>query len=285
MALPWSGQSAGQHSVLLRAPLEIRLRIYECLLSDFGNKSLIIASVRTSNHQESKRSKFHYIYDRLHPHSIESTYAFFPGHEQRMHPAILCANQQIHAEAAHFLYSSHTFSFGEDIECIVPFFTDLNPTDLASVRHISFTKRALPYTWELDRYVWRNACAFLSSRLKLSSLDLNVVGGVPTRTGHADAAQLLRSKSLTYTKSDFVWIVASQDMEWARQLSAIKNLSKVNVRALLGHCPHPSSHAKAFFIIFSASIEIGFAQFLRSLMEAATAPITASTQGARGPLV
>lgn len=73
-----------------------------------------------------------------------------------------------------------------------------------------------------------------------------------------------------YTKADFALISKledmDEDMEWVRHFGAIKGLRVLNVKALLEHCPIPGSKKMAFFVNFSASIEKGFTDYLRSLM-------------------
>ena len=72
--------------------------------------------------------------------------------------------------------------------------------------------------------------------------------------------------------ADFALIAKSdgmdEDMEWMKHVAAIKELEVLNVRALLQHRPVPGSNAMAFFVNSSASIETGFAEYLRSLMVA-----------------
>ena len=198
--------------------------------------------------------------------SGESTYSLIksPG----LYTSILSVNRQIHGEACHVLYS-HTFDFGLDVESILPFLQDLTPAALSSVKRIRLTKRSLPYTRDFDRCEWRNACDFTSKNLNLVQLDLDVYGGTPSL---ANRPALHWKQNSIYTKADFATIArlkeCEDDMEWVKHVAAIKGLQVLNVRALLEHCPIPGSKAMAFFINFSASIEKGFTEYLRSRMVA-----------------
>ena len=215
-----------------------------------------------------RRSKFRYIADRMRSRSAESTYCLdrSPGY---ICSPILGVNQQVHAEASHVLYSEHTFDFGTDIESILPFLQDLTPAALSSIKRMNIVKRSLPYTKDFDRCEWHNACAFISQSLRLVQLDLYVEGGTLSL---ANQAALYGKHKSTYSKADFAMMARldemDEDMEWMKHIVAIKGLQVLNVKALLQHCPIPGSKAMAFFVNFSASIETGFAEYLRSLMVA-----------------
>ena len=257
---------------LLCVPREIRLIIYKILLSNHHEKTLRIRTEDPSVYErrrleQRQRRKFRFIADRMRSRSAESTYYLVKKPDLEIYSSILRVNHQVHSEASHVLYSEHTFDFGQDIESIRPFLQDLTPDALASIKSISMKKRSLPYTKELDRCEWRNACAFISQNMQLQELDLGVYGGTPALAGRA--AFHWKQKN-TYSKSDFDFIArfgeAEEQMDWVRELVAIKGLQVLHVRAVLEHCPIPSSKAMAFFVNFSASIEKGFAEYLKSLM-------------------
>lgn len=175
-----------------------------------------------------------------------------------IHPSILSVNRQLHAEAAHTLYSFYTFDFATDVESVVPFLQDLTPIARSSIKHISIIKRALLYTKDFDRGKWASACTFIAKNTRLVKLDLGIEGGKPV---------LHREAQDTFTAAEFALIVKREDMKWTKSLSAIKGLEVLNVKAYLEHCPPPiDSRAIDFFINFSASIEHGFAEYLRGLM-------------------
>ena len=255
----------------LKVPAEVRLMIYKFLLSDHEDMTLRIRTEDSSIYERRKRqtrrrSKFRYIADRMRSRSAESTYCLdrSPG---SICSAILGVNRQIHTEASHVLYSEHTFDFGADIESILPFLQDLTPAAFSSIKRINIVKRSLPYTKDFDRCEWRNACAFISQNLQLEQLDLYVEGGIPSL---ANKPAVNWEPKSSYSVADFAWIARldemDEDMDWMKHVVAIKDLKVLNVKALLQHCPIPGSKAMAFFVKFSASIETGFAEYLRSLM-------------------
>ena len=261
----------------LRIPAEIRLAIYELLLAKHEDKTLRIRTEVPSIHERRKaegreRRKFWFIVDRMRSRGTESTYCFKRSAAQNFHTSILRVSRQIHAEASDVLYSKHRFDFDMDIESIVPFLQDLTPGSLSSVRQIRMVKRSLPYTKDFDRCEWRNACTFIAEKIRtgemqLKQLDLDVYGGTPLL---ANKPALRWNQRHVFTKLDFGLISGleemEEDMEWVRHVVAIKGLQVLNIQALLEHCPIPSSKKMAFFVNFSASIEKGFTEYLRSLM-------------------
>jgi len=262
---------------LLRAPAEIRLVIYKLLLLNHDDKTLRIRIEDPSIYKDRKREqrercKFRFMNDRMRSRSTESTYFLKRTPYQEIDAAILGVNHQIHEEASHVLYHEHVFDFDMDIESIVPFLNDLTPVALSSIKHIRLVKRSLPYTKDFDRCEWRNACNFItenmrSKNMRLQLLDLYVYGGTPSL---ANQSTLHWKQNHTYTKSDFGIISKledmEEDMEWVKHIVAIKGLRMLNVKALLEHCPIPGSKKMAFFVNFSASIEKGFTDYLKSLM-------------------
>ncbi|MCJ1225963.1 hypothetical protein MMC12_002612 [Toensbergia leucococca] len=247
-------------SPFLRCPAEIRLIIYELLLANHVDKTLCIRTERSSTQKlrqskQQRRSKYRIMSDRFRARSIETSYCLVenPG----LFPSILGVNKQIHAEASHVLYSEHTFDFNTDVESVVPFFRDLTPFVLSNIKRVNIVKRALPYVKDFDRCEWRNVCAFISNNLKLVEFGLGILGGKPAAQWEAEE---------TFETSDFNTISRFEGMEWMRQVAAIKGLRNLDVKVHLQHCPPPCSTAMAFFVNFSASVEKGFAEFLRLQM-------------------
>lgn len=253
---------------LLCLPTEIRLQVLQALLANHDNKVLRIRTERPEHYERRRCEKrqrciFRFIADRMRSRSAESTYNFASATDQILYPSISRVNRQLHVEASHELYSKNAFDFGADIESIVPFLSDLTPAARSSIKHIKITKRALPYTKDFDRSEWESACKYMSQRLCLEQLDLGIFGGTPALLGQPVA---FRSGEGTFTKSDFMTLANMEEMEWAVQVTAIRGLRTLNVHALLEHCPIPSSNAMAFFVTFSASIEQGFAEYLKEAM-------------------
>ena len=55
-------------------------------------------------------------------------------------------------------------------------------------------------------------------------------------------------------------------MSWVNDVTNVKGLRRLNVRACIEHSPPPMSSAMAFFVAFSASVEPHFADYLNSQM-------------------
>ena len=69
-----------------------------------------------------------------------------------------------------------------------------------------------------------------------------------------------------FSVGDFKLVMGFDNMEWARQLSQIKGLGVLNVKAIMENCPPPQSSMMVFFVNFSASIERGFREYMTSVM-------------------
>lgn len=197
----------------------------------------------------------------------------------------MSVSSQIHAEASKVLYSTYTFSFHMSVEAVVPFLSDLTPRSRSSIRHISVTKKALPYAKEFDRAEWAEMCAYLASAtspstkdegdntpsMHLSTLNLQLIAGKPdlawesiTPMNPADFDTMLRMKN--------EWLggtgeCGGVDLAWAEQVMAIKGLRNIKVRALVERCARPVSEKQAFWVAFSKSVaEGGFGEWMRGRM-------------------
>jgi hypothetical protein len=199
----------------------------------------------------------------------------YTSHLRATVPSLLGLNQQIHAEASKVLYSAYCFSFHTSIEAAVPFLSDLTPQARSHVRHMSFTKKALPYTKEFDRHheaarspdpAVPDALGFL-----LRSLHLNVVAGKPD-TGWDAITPITAADYSTMMRMSREWgagggVFGGMDLEWAEQLMEIKGLKKLSVQALIEHCARPVSEKQAFWVAFSKSVEEGgFGEWVKGTM-------------------
>jgi hypothetical protein len=198
----------------------------------------------------------------------------------------MCLNSQIHAEASKVLYSTYTFSFHMSVEAVVPFLSDLTPRSRASIRHLSLTKKALPYAKEFDRAEWAEMCAYLANAtdnkartsdeesglgMHLSTLKLQMIAGKPDQAWEsitpmipADFDTMLRMKNEWLGGSgDFGGV----DLAWAEQVMAIKGLRDIKVKALVERCARPVSEKQAFWVAFSKSVaEGGFGEWMKERM-------------------
>ena len=245
---------------LLSLPAEIRLDIYELLLVNHDNPTISIrteepAVFENKRSLNRRRTTYRIMSGRFRACSIKTSYHLIT--ESHIYPSILSVNKQIHSEASRVLYSSHIFDFGKNVESVIPFFHDLTPTARSSVKRVNIVQRALPYIKEFDRCEWRSVCKYISENLELTQLGLGIFGGIPgAQWSHQDL----------YEKTAFEHITEFEGMEWVRQVATIKGLRKLEVKAHMEHCPPPQSNSMAFFVNFSASIEKGFADYLRELM-------------------
>jgi hypothetical protein len=176
-----------------------------------------------------------------------------------MHTSIMAVNRQIHQETSHILYGNRTFSFGRDVEAIIPFFSDMTKQNRPLVQEISLVKQGSVYSRDYDRCEWSGVCEYLKDHMQLESLKLVVEGGRPS-LGWVAMPE--------YTVADFKTLstVRYEALEWVWQLLSIKGIRKLDVSSEIHHCPPSHSSAMSFFAAFSASIETAFAEFLRSEM-------------------
>ncbi|KAF1983679.1 hypothetical protein K402DRAFT_300402, partial [Aulographum hederae CBS 113979] len=193
--------------------------------------------------------------DRFRARTMSTTYHFTSP--SRLYPAILATCAQLHDEGAELLYGTCVFSFDTHVEAIVPFLGDLTPFSRKMVRRLALVKRGLPYEREFDRAEWEGMCRFLAREMRLLHLDLGVVAGRPGEQGW-DGVKELR-------KEDFEACSGIEGMEWVEQAADIRT-KNVTVRAIVEHCPTPRSERMAWWVMFSKSVEGGFAEFVKGLI-------------------
>ncbi|CAG8974599.1 hypothetical protein HYALB_00004397 [Hymenoscyphus albidus] len=225
---------ADHQSPLMRLPRELRLEIYKLLFNDKNHKALDIRS------------------DDLTTYRLISDVEF--------HPSIMGVNRQIYDELSFLLYSRHSFGFGEDIEVIVPFLSNLRSHTRPLINEISLFKQISIYIHaQSDQCEWSNVCHYLAKNMHLKSLKLIVEGGRPS-AGWEGMPQ--------YDLSDFQTLHRAkyEALEWVWELLSIQGLQKLEVSSGIHHCPRARSLPLAFSADFSASIETELADFLRSKM-------------------
>ncbi|KAF2006943.1 hypothetical protein P154DRAFT_454755 [Amniculicola lignicola CBS 123094] len=299
-------------SPFLRLPFEIRLMIYEYLLfpskRPASNYSFSVANLLHNHHTYASTDKnsnpftlsVRTIDPYLSPHSRNtwrrrSTYYVRTGpflttthpttyrillspHTAHLHltiPSLLPLSRQIHFEASTLLYQTYTFAFHTSIEALTPFLSDLTPLSRSSIRHLTLTKKALPYIKEFDRAEWSSMCTYLAdaegrNEMRLHSLRLAVVAGRPGDEGWDTIAPLSATDFDVLHKMQGsgmgVGVGAHIDLDWAGEMMAIRGLREMQVRALVEHCPAPMSEGMAFWVAFSASVEKGFAEWVTGRM-------------------
>ena len=234
--------------------------IYDLLFDDNGNKTFEIRNEDPEVYKGRSahlRASYRVLGRGLVRQSQPTTYRLTTNAD--IHTSILCVNRKIHEESTHRLYGNRSFGFGRDVEAIVPFFSDLTKQTRSLIHELSLVKQGSVYTRDYDRCEWTNVCEFLRDKMQLDSLKLVVEGGRPS-VGWNGLPQ--------YTVSDFRTLsnVRYEALEWVWELLSIKGIRKLDISSEIQHCPPSHSSAMAFFAAFSASIETGFAEYLRGEM-------------------
>ncbi|KAG4440279.1 hypothetical protein IFR05_004240 [Cadophora sp. M221] len=254
---------ADEQSPFMRVPSEIRLMIYSLLFDNRNERTFEIRNQdpqvyrRRSSHV---RTQYRVLSRDLVRQSNATTYHLVTDVE--LHVSIMAVNRKIYQETAHILYGNRAFSFGRDIEAIVPFFSDMTKKTRPLIHEISLVKQGSVYARDYDRCEWSSVCAFLKDHMQVGSLKLTVEGGRPS-LGWDGLPE--------YTAADFKTLsnVRYEPLEWVWELLSIKGIRKLAVGSEIHHCPPSHSSAMAFFAAFSSSIEKGFSDFLRSELLAA----------------
>lgn len=244
----------------MRIPSEIRLMIYDLLFDDKSQKTL---EIRNRSPDECKRrekphrTSYRVLGRDLVRQSHLTTYCLISDAE--IHTSIMGVNRKIHEETTHLFYGNHSFSFDRDVEAIVPFFSDLTIQTRPLIHEICLFKQGSVYSRDYDRCEWSNLCEFLGHKMQLQSLKLTVEGGRPS---------LGWDGLKVFTVGDFQTLsdVRYEALDWVWELLSIKGVRNLEIASEIHHCPPSHSNAMAFFAAFSASIEKGFAEYLRGEM-------------------
>jgi len=244
-------------SAFMRIPSEIRLMIYDLLFDDRNQR---IFQIRNEDpdiyktRQPHKRTGYRTLGRDLMRQSNPTTYHLV--NDVEIHTSIMAVNHKVYGETAHMLYSNRTFDFGRDVEAIVPFFSDLTKHTRPFIHEISLVKQGSVYSRDYDRCEWSGVCEFLKEHMQVASLKLVVEGGRPS-LGWDGLPE--------YTVQDFKTLssVGYEPLEWVWELLSVKGIRNLEIGSEIHHCPPSHSSAMAFFAAFSASIEKGFADFLR----------------------
>lgn len=159
------------------------------------------------------------------------------------------------------------------------------------MRHMSFTKKALPYTKEFDRAEWASLCEYIALHheaarspnlevpdalgFSLRTLHLNVIAGKPD-SGWDAITPIQAADYATMMRMSREWgagggVFGGVDLDWAEQLMEIKGLQTLKVQALIEHCARPVSEKQAFWVAFSKSVhEGGFGDWVQGVMVGGT---------------
>jgi hypothetical protein len=247
----------------LNLPAEVRLQIYSYLIDDNDEKTFQIRSedpkvyASRAVQQPHQRTGYRILAGVLYGQSKPTTYRL--ASTASLHTNVLAVNRQVSEEVVKILYGEHRFDFGDNIEAIVPFLSDLRPSTRALIQEVALTKKGSVFTRDFDSCEWHNACASIGQTLQLRKIELRVVGGKPLN-GWDNIVQ--------YTVQDFRTLasVRFEGLEWVREFIQIQSLNDLEVIPTIEHCPPPRSTAMTFFAAFSASIDKGFTAYLREQM-------------------
>jgi hypothetical protein len=177
-----------------------------------------------------------------------------------IHASILSACKKTHAECVEILYGNYTFDFSTHIEAIPPFFSDLTADAKHHLKRIGIVKRALPYDRDFDCAEWRTATYHISVLPSLHVLDLGFIAGKPGPDGWDEVQGWSRHDFECWTKRSW------SGLEWVKDLVRIK-AKKVQVKAIVEHCPPPMSEMMSFWVSVSKSVdEGGFGDWVGALM-------------------
>jgi hypothetical protein len=263
-----------EQSTFLTLPTEIRLMIYNYLLVPaVSKKSSSTASILRMRMVDPAEASLQWTTDvlpglertkclmrtgRFRGRTMETTYTVTnnPG----IHASILCASKKTHAEGVEILYGSYTFDFSTHIEAIPPFFSDLTDDARHHLKRVGLVKRALPYDRDFDCAEWRTATYYIALLPSLRVLNLGVIAGKPGPDGWDDVQEWSRHDFECWTKRSW------SGLEWVKDLARIK-ARKVEVKAIVEHCPPPMSEMMSFWVGVSKSVdEGGFGEWVGALM-------------------
>lgn len=208
-----------------------------------------------------KRSKCLVRTDRFRGRTMETTYG--ATNSAGIQASVLGTCRLVHAEAAEVLYGSYTFDFDTHVEVIGAFLRDLTPLSRSFVKSASLIKRAMPYDREFDVADWEAATDSLSQLPALRTLHLGVVAGKPGPAGWENVPE--------WSKEDFRAMARWRNwegFEWVRELRRVKLVEggRVEVRAIVEHCPPPESESMKFWVGVSRNVEGGFGEWVRELV-------------------
>ncbi|KAM0330116.1 hypothetical protein ACHAQA_004288 [Verticillium albo-atrum] len=250
-----------QASPLMLIPAEIRVLIYAHLLDDGGQTQLEIRhKPKPDCNSEAlagyRRSPYRVIEKTFHQNCYETTYTIVT--KTPMHVGIMATNRQMYLETSHMLYARHTFSFGNDIEAVVPFFRDLTPHARSMVRGISIRRGSALFASESDRLDWAFMCQVIKDLPALRNLRLVVEGGRPSKPGSSGGVKPLQPSDLR-----LLGHIQHDSVDWIAKLKQLTNLDLIEVVPELKYMPAPKTTAAILYASFSASLDTAFVEHLR----------------------
>ncbi len=248
----------------LTIPPEIRILIYQYLLGTDGQE-IVVRNVPRSEAAKldfkcNRRSRYHVLERTFSPSSYETTYYQQTPH--KLYPAILGVNRAIREEASHFLYSTRSFDFGNDLGAVVPFFEDKTDATRGLVSNITIHKKAFTGMSGCNSHDWAAICRYLRVVPGIRRLKLVVEAGRPRF--HWPGPQ-------TLSVSDLRLLYATQHevLGWVRDLAQLTTIDHIEVVADLQPMREPTTSQMLIFAALSGSIETSLVDFLRDEMKLA----------------
>lgn len=246
-------------SLLLAMPPEIRMMIYQHLLDEGSDRSIVIRNMPQgwveAQKKSVRQSNYHVLERSFMRRSYKTTYGLAGG-SHRLHPAIVGVNRRIRNEASAYLYGRHTFHFGDDLEAVVPFFADKTTSTLHLVRSVTLNKSVPSSPMDADSSNWTAICGLLRALPNLNRLRLLMNGGRPCYAWRGP-------QEMSVSNLQFLYDTRHEIIEWVRELAGLHALEQVEIRACLQPITtEPQTHSALVYAAFSASLETTLVEFL-----------------------
>jgi hypothetical protein len=172
-----------KHSAFLTIPPELRVMIYALLLDTGPGRVLTVRNMTEIGDRVRSGTLRRSAYNIAvrcdgRRENLRSTYVH--GEDANLSAlALMRANRQIYTEMAAYLYGTHVFDFGRDIEAVIPFLRDRNPWCRSLFREIRLRVRSplASVGWMSDQGVWSKVYRYLETIGSLRTLTIIVEAG------------------------------------------------------------------------------------------------------------
>ena len=246
--------------IFLMIPPEIRMMIYEHLLATNEHNAIAIRNFpedRKGDYVKEKcRTKYNIVDRTFARRSYQTTY--YQASKAELEPAILAVNRQIREEASCYLYSKNMFTFGHDLEALVPFMKDRTASTRELVRQISLQKKACGGSdMEPDSHAWTGVCRYMKSMDNLKKLRVVVQAGLPITEWEGP-------RQLSVSDLRLLYATKHQCLEWVRDLAQVGDVESVEIVADMSPIAKPDNSAALISAAFSNSIETSLIEFMRT---------------------
>ncbi|KAK5637455.1 hypothetical protein RRF57_013170 [Xylaria bambusicola] len=199
---------------------------------------------------------------------VETTYYMVNGGAY-ICAALMRVNRAVHEETAHWLYGTHTFDFGCDVEAVRPFLSDLSGATRRLVTRVALYKKG-PWLYDCwsDRCEWRTMCNYLRDHAFVRHLQLVVQAGRLSESREweweSDSPRELTSKDVALLVD-----IRHDTLHWVGDIIRLRSLRGVEVIPDYCTVPPPQTSNMFVFLAFSASVNTGFVEFLSDRLQLA----------------